>query len=77
MAIKTRRVDAKSRVILPESFAGQLVTVEVTDAGGLQIRIAKVARRRPSFYDLVAGMSDTDLPEFVDFGPPVGKEWKE
>lgn len=77
MAVKTRKVDTKSRVILPESFAGQIVTVEQIDAGELRIRIAKTARKRPSFHDLVAGMSDVDLPEFVDFGPPVGKEWQE
>lgn len=76
MAVKTRKVDTKSRVILPESFAGQTVTVEQIDTCELRIRIAKAARTRPSFHQLVSRLSDCDLPEVVDFGPPVGKEWK-
>ena len=74
MSSRTRKVDAKSRVVLPDDFAGKTVTLERLAQDEVRIRLAKAPRPRPAFDDLMAAMADAELPAPVDFGPPVGKE---
>lgn len=71
---QTRKVDAKSRVILPEQFAGKTVTIETPNDAEVVIRITKAPRTRPSLHDLLANITPDNLPEVIDFGPPAGKE---
>lgn len=70
----TRKVDAKSRVVLPEQFTGKTVTIEATNDSEVVIRISKALRVRPSLKDLLSKVTPENLPEVVDFGPPVGNE---
>ncbi len=76
MTTKLRKVDAKSRVVLPEAYANKLVTVEAVGDGELRIRVSGVARVRPSFARLVSAMADCELPERVADGVPLGSEWQ-
>ncbi len=74
MIAKTRKADSKSRVVLPEQFAGRLVVVELVAHDEVRVKLARAVRKRPSLSDLLAGVTVSNLPEKVDFGPPVGKE---
>lgn len=73
MSAVNRKVDAKGRVVLPEEFAGRTVKVEVVGAGKVLVRVAE-PRRRPKLGQLLAGITRRNLPEKVEFGPPVGGE---
>jgi antitoxin component of MazEF toxin-antitoxin module len=75
MAIRTRsrKADAKGRVVLFPDFANALVVVE--RVGENEIRIRKVrAVRRFSLEKLLAGITADNLHGEVDVGPPVGNE---
>jgi len=74
MAVQTRKVDAKSRVVLPEQFAGKMVAFDLVGNAEIRIRIVREPRWRPSFDVLMSGVTDENLPEKVDFGPPMGEE---
>jgi hypothetical protein len=74
MTVLTRKTDQKGRLVLPSDFAGCLVTVErVGDE--LRIRKAhKVAARRYSFKQLMAGVTAENVHAEVQTGPAVGRE---
>jgi antitoxin component of MazEF toxin-antitoxin module len=74
MATLTRRVDAKSRVVLPEQFAGKVVKIESVGENELKIKLARAPRRRPSLRSLVEGITETNVHEAVEFGRPSGEE---
>jgi hypothetical protein len=74
MAAITRRVDAKSRVVLPEQFAGKVVKIESFGEGELKIRLARKPRPRPALHSLVEGITRTNVHKSVEFGGPVGAE---
>jgi len=74
MSEARRKVDAKGRVILPDRFAGQTVTVEEVDDTEVRVRLARLPRGRPSLARLLSRVTKSNLPEKVDFGPPVGGE---
>ena len=74
MALSTRKVDAKGRVILPDKFVGQTVSLEMVSDTEVRIRVARPLRRRPSLSALMSRVTEENLPEKVDFGPPVGDE---
>ena len=74
MPVRTRKVDAKARVILPEQFAGRMVTVDHLDETEIRIRLVKSPRGRPSLHSLLAGVPDEYQPDEIAFGPPVGEE---
>jgi hypothetical protein len=73
MSFITRRVDAKSRVVLPEQFAGRVVLIDAVSDSEVRVRFAR-SRRRPSLKALLAGISDDNIHEPVEFGRPVGEE---
>ena len=74
MSISTCQVDAQGRIVWPPSFIGKTVTLAVVNESEVRVRVADSARRRPSFCELMAQVSESNLPEKVDFGPPVGDE---
>jgi hypothetical protein len=74
MAAVTRRVDAKSRVVLPEQFAGKVVKIESLGEGALKIRLARTPRPRPTLRSLVEGITRANVHKSVEFGGPVGAE---
>lgn len=74
MAVRTRKVDAKARVILPEQFAGRMVTVDHLDETEIRIRVVKTPRVRPSLVSLLAGVPEDYQPDEIAFGPPLGEE---
>ena len=74
MPVQTRKVDAKARVILPEQFAGRIVTVDHFGETEIRIRIVKTPRERPSLVSLLAGVPEDYQPDEILFGPPLGEE---
>lgn len=74
MNTQHRKVDTKGRVVLPDQFAGRTVSVLAVSDTEVRIRITRVTRSRPSLEALLAGINPNDLPEKVDYGPPVGAE---
>ena len=63
---------------IPKSFVsaspitpGSLVEVSLVDD---KIILAPARRSRYRIEDLMAGVTDENLPEKIDFGPPIGKE---
>ena len=74
MEILTRKTDGKARLVLPSDFAHCLVTVE-RHGDELRIRKArKVAARRYSFKQLMAGVTAKNIHAEVKTGPAVGGE---
>ena len=74
MALATRKVDDRSRVVLPEVFAGRTVLVEIVGADEVRIRLKKEPRQRPSLSELVSLITDQNRHALVDLGPPAGAE---
>jgi antitoxin MazE len=74
MTTTTRKVDERSRVVLPEGFAGRVVSITRISEGELKIIIARTPRKRPSLASLVASITEKNRHDEVDFGPPVGAE---
>ncbi len=74
MTLATRKVDDRSRVVLPEKFAGKTVLMKVISADEILITLKKTPRRRPSVTELVSRITDENRHDPVDFGPPVGAE---
>ena len=74
MSLSTRRVDAKSRVVLPEQFAGKVVAIDLIGDCEVRIRIARSPRRRPTLAALLGGITEENSHGAVDFGPPSGAE---
>jgi hypothetical protein len=72
--VPLRRVDAKSRVVLPEGFAGQTVIVDEVNDCEVRIRIAKAPRPRPSLRILLSGVTKNNLHGEIGFGLPRGTE---
>lgn len=69
----TRTVDSEGRVVLPPEFIGKTVTLDLLSTSEVRLRVAK-PRTRPSFAELMAGVTEANLPEKVDWGEPVGEE---
>jgi DNA-binding transcriptional regulator/RsmH inhibitor MraZ len=69
-----RRVDAKGRIVLPPSFIGKTVVMTITSESEVRLRVAKEPRKRPSLRELLARVTEANLPEKVDLGPAVGEE---
>ncbi|HEY3787538.1 MAG TPA: hypothetical protein VGL71_01730 [Urbifossiella sp.] len=74
MPVQTRKVDTKARVILPEQFAGKIVSVDQVGESEIRIRVVKSLRRRPSLQSLLSGVPADYEPDEISFGPPVGDE---
>jgi hypothetical protein len=74
MSLATRKVDERSRVVLPEAFAGRVVVIESVSVDEVRIKIKKEPRRRPSMKDLVPLITDQNRHDLIDFGPSVGAE---
>ena len=55
-------------------FADQLVHMELVSHDEVRVKLAPAIRKRPSLSNLLARVTEENLPEKVDFGPPVGKE---
>ena len=74
MSVLVRRVDSKSRVTLPQEFAGCLVTIE--RLGG-QLRVRKVKQfvaRRYSFKQLMSQVTQKNTHPEVSTRAPRGRE---
>ncbi len=74
MVIVTRKTDHKARLTLPFEFASCLVEIQRC---GDEIRIRKanrVAVRRYTFRQLMAGVTKKNLHAEVKLGPALGKE---
>jgi hypothetical protein len=74
MSVSTCQVDAEGRIVLPSSFIGKTVTLAVVSESEVRVRVTQSARRRPSFRELIDRVNESNLPEKVDLGPPVGDE---
>jgi hypothetical protein len=74
MAVSTCRVDAEGRVVLPPSFIGKTVTLAVVSESEVRVRLLGSGRSRPSLRELLARVTEANLPEKADFGQPVGEE---
>ena len=74
MSLNTRKVDDRSRVVLPEAFTGRTVVIERITAEEVRIRIVKPLRRRPSLAALLSRVTADNQHDSVDFGPPTGNE---
>lgn len=74
MAVSTRKVDTKGRVVLPDRFAGQVVAVDQVSETEVHIRLAKVPRGRPALAALLSRVTAKNIPEKIDFGAAVGNE---
>lgn len=61
----------KSVVSASSIMPGSLVEVSLIDD---KIVLAPARRSRYRIEDLMAGVTDENMPEKIDFGPPVGKE---
>jgi hypothetical protein len=74
MEILTRKTDRKARLTLPSDFASCLVTVE-RRGDELRVRKAKkVAARRYSFKELMAGVTKANVHAEIETGPAIGRE---
>jgi antitoxin MazE len=71
---RTRKTDSKGRVLLPADFANALVIVDRVSDDEIRIRKAKVAVKRISLRELLAGIPDKANEQEVDWGPPIGEE---
>lgn len=74
MSLRTRKVDAKSRVVLPDRFAGKLVVIDQVDDNEVRIRVSKRRPLRYSLDQLLAESAHTDFQNELDVGPPLGAE---
>ena len=74
MSVSTCVVDAEGRIVLPSAFIGKTVTLAVVSESEVRVRLASGTRRRPSLGELLSRVTEENLPEKVDFGPPVGEE---
>ncbi len=74
MSISTCRVDAEGRIVLPPTFIGKTVTLDVVSESEVRVRLAPATRARPSLRELLSRVTEANLPEKVDFGAPVGEE---
>ena len=74
MIARTQKSDSQSRVVLPAQFANRLVVVELVAHDECRVKLAQAVRKRPSLNALLAAVTEANLPEKVDFGPPVGNE---
>jgi len=74
MTVATRKVDERSRVVLPEGFAGKMVRIERLSEDSVTISITREPRKRPSIASLVNSITDENRHAEVDFGPSVGAE---
>ncbi len=71
---RTRKADAKGRVLLPAVFANTQVIIERVSDDEVRIRKAKIPIKRFSLRKLVAGITDENRHEEIDTGPAVGGE---
>lgn len=74
MTASRQTVGADGRVVLPDGFAGRVVTVEAVSDTEVRISVVRPRRSVPSLAALMAQVPDENMPEFIDFGPPVGNE---
>ena len=74
MSLVTRKVDDRSRVVLPETFTGRTVVVESVALDEVRIRIVKPPRRRPSLDSLLSLVTEENQHDPVEFGPATGNE---
>lgn len=75
MAIRarSRKADAKGRVVLFPDFANAALIVE--RVGDDEVRIRKVkAVRRFTLKGLLEGVTEANLHGELDSGPPIGNE---
>ena len=74
MKVVTRKTDGKGRLTLPRDFAQCLVTV-AREGDELRVRKAnKVIRRRYSFKQLMAGVTQKNIHAEINVGSAVGNE---
>ena len=78
MLLQVEETEKGLAVILPDEVvhgsqlsAGSSIDLKVSDD---KIQIVPVRRSKYRIEDLMAGVTDENLPEKIDFGPPVGKE---
>ena len=69
-----RKTDKKGRLTLFGDYADQLVIVERLGDDEIRIKRARVVPRRYSLARLVAGITDDNRHDEVDWGPPRGRE---
>jgi antitoxin MazE len=74
MAGAVRKTDGKGRVTLAKDFADQLVIVERVSDDEIRVRKAKAVPRRYSLAQLMAGITEKNRHEEVDWGPARGNE---
>jgi antitoxin component of MazEF toxin-antitoxin module len=68
MVVSTRKVDGRSRVVLPDDFANETVVIERVGSGELRLR------KKKTLSQLVAGITPENLHGEWDTGPAVGRE---
>lgn len=69
-----RKTDKKARLTLFGDFADQLVIVQRVGNDEIRIKKARAVPRRYSLAELVAGITDENRHDEVDWGPPRSAE---
>ena len=74
MAVLVRKTDQKGRITLFDDFANHLVIIERVGEDEIRLRKAEAVPKKMTLDELLAGITDENMQEKVDFGPPVGRE---
>ena len=74
MAVLVRKTDQKGRITLFDDFANHLVIIERVGEDEIRLRKADAVPKKLTLDELLAGITDENMQEKVDFGPPVGRE---
>lgn len=74
MPTQTRKVDAKSRVILPDQFAGKVVIIDAVSEGEVRVRLSQRRPVRFSLGQMLKGAAKADFHPDLGDGPAAGAE---
>ena len=74
MSTVVRTADQMGRITLFDDFANHHVIIERVGEDEIRIRKAETVPKKITLDELLAGITDENMQEKVDFGPPVGRE---
>ena len=74
MSTVLRTADQMGRVTLFDDFANHRVIIERIGEDEIRLRKAEAVPKKITLDELLAGITDENMQEKVDFGPPVGRE---
>ena len=74
MAAMVRTADQRGRITLFDDFANHRVIIERVGEDEIRLRKAEAVPKKLTLDELLAGITDENMQEKIDFGPPVGRE---